>query len=85
MPSDHVCSRLELPPPPQVPNQEPPRPQQLILPDLPMAPHFGHAELMIVVVMAVSVNIVTIGTIVVTVIIVVCTVVVIVIITCIIF
>ena len=36
----------------QFPNQEPPRPQQLILPDFFMVPHFGHTELMAVVFVA---------------------------------
>ena len=50
MPSDHVCARLELPPLPHVPNQEPPRPQQLNLPDFSMIPHLEHKELIIVVI-----------------------------------
>ena len=54
MPSYHVCSRFALPALPQFPNQEPPRPQQLILPDFLMLPHLGHTELMVVV-MAVGV------------------------------
>ena len=44
-PSDHVCSRRLLTALPQFPNQEPPRPQQLVLPDLPMVPQSGHAGL----------------------------------------
>ena len=50
MPSDHVCIRLELPPLPQLPNQDPPRLQQLILPDFLMVPHLRHTELIIVVI-----------------------------------
>ena len=40
MPSNHVCSNFESPPPlpPHLPNQAPPRLQQLSLPDL-FAPH----------------------------------------------
>ena len=45
MPSRHVRS---LPAPPQFLNQEPPRPQQLILPDFAMAPHLEHKELIVV-------------------------------------
>ena len=52
IPSDHVWSSLVLPALPQVLNQEPPRPQQLIFPDLSMAPHLGHKETVIVVVSA---------------------------------
>ena len=35
---------------PQLPNQEPPRPQQLALPDFGIMPHSGQAELMAIVV-----------------------------------
>ena len=42
MPSTHVCPRFALPALPQFLNQEPPRPQQLVLPDFPMVPHLGH-------------------------------------------
>ena len=52
MPSYHVCSSLVLPAPPQLLNQEPPRPQQLLFPDFAMVPHFGHAEVMVVFVAA---------------------------------
>ena len=52
IPSYHVWSSLLLPAFPQFPNQEPPWPQQLILPDLWMVPHLWHTELMIVVVAA---------------------------------
>ena len=34
---------------PQLPNQEPPCPQQLSLPDFRMRPHFGHATILLVV------------------------------------
>ena len=47
-PSYHLCSTLLLSALPQFPNQEPPRPQQLLLPDLPMVPHLGHTETMAV-------------------------------------
>ena len=50
MPSRHVCCTFALPVPPQFPNQEPPRPQQLSLPDLSMVPHLGHTEQRVVVV-----------------------------------
>ena len=46
MPSYHVCSTCVLPAPPHVPNQEPPRPQQLILPDLRIVTHAAQTELM---------------------------------------
>ena len=36
----------------QFPNQEPPRPQQLILPDFFMMPHLRHTKLMVIVVAA---------------------------------
>ena len=52
MPSYHVWRSLKLPGLPQFLNQEPPRPQQLLLPDFPMMPHLGHTELMVVVVTA---------------------------------
>ena len=52
MPSCHVCSACALPEPPQVPNQVPPRPQQLLLPDLPMATHVAQTALMVFVVAA---------------------------------
>ena len=47
-PSYHLCPTLVLSALPQFPNQEPPRPQQLLLPDLPMMPHLGHTETMAV-------------------------------------
>ena len=47
-PSYHLCSTLLLSALPQFPNQEPPRPQQLLLPDLPMMPHLGHTGTMAV-------------------------------------
>ena len=52
MPSYHVWRSFALPALPQFLNQEPPRPQQLFLPDFAMVPHLGHAELMVVVVAA---------------------------------
>ena len=52
IPSYHVCWSFALPTLPQFLNQEPPIPQQLILPDLLMVPHLGHAETVIVVVSA---------------------------------
>ena len=52
MPSDHVCSMFELPALPQVLNHEPPRPQQLGLPDFSIMPHWEHTELMAGVVVA---------------------------------
>ena len=48
MPSCHVCWSLVFPAPPQVLNQEPPRPQQLALPDFTMVPHLGHSKPMVV-------------------------------------
>jgi len=42
MPSCHVCWNAVLPVAPQFPNQEPPRAQQLSLPDLLMVPHARH-------------------------------------------
>ena len=50
MPSCHVCSRFVFPALPQFPNQEPPRPQQLSLPDFLMMPHVRHTGLMDIVV-----------------------------------
>ena len=52
MPSYHVCSACALTAPPQVPNQEPPRPQQLLLPDLRTATHLPQTELAVFVVTA---------------------------------
>ena len=46
MPSYHAC--FELPPLPQVPNQEPPRAQQLFLPEFLIVPHLEHTEPMLV-------------------------------------
>ena len=57
MPSYHVCPKFELPALPQFRNQEPSRPQQLVLPDFSMAPHLRHTELMIVVVTAGGVDV----------------------------
>ena len=57
MPSYHVCPKFELPALPQFRNQEPSRPQQLVLPDFSMAPHLRHTELIIVVVTAGGVGI----------------------------
>ena len=54
MPSYHVWPSLELPAPPQFLNQEPPRPQQLLLPDFWMEPHLKHTDTMVV---AVSVGV----------------------------
>ena len=48
MPSYHVWRMFELPAAPQFPNQEPPAPQQLSLPDFLMLPHLAHTELMVV-------------------------------------
>ena len=48
-PSCHVCSSLEFPALTQLPNQDPPRAQQLILPDFKMVPHSEHKEVMLVV------------------------------------
>ena len=50
MPSYHVCRGCALPALPQFLNQEPPRPQQFLLPDFLMVPHLVHTELMVVVV-----------------------------------
>ena len=50
IPSYHVCCNFVLPAPPQFLNQEPPRPQQLILPDFAMVPHLLHIADAIVVV-----------------------------------
>ena len=52
IPSCHVWWSFVLPKPPHFLNQEPPRPQQLILSDFPMVPHLGHTETAIVVVTA---------------------------------
>ena len=52
MPSYHVCWNAVLPVAPQFPNQEPPRAQQLSLPDFAMVPHVRHTELMVVIVAA---------------------------------
>ena len=41
-PSDHMCSTLLLPRPPQFLNQAPPGAQQLTLPDFRNVPHIGH-------------------------------------------
>ena len=54
MPSDHVWSSFELPILPQFLNQDPPRPQQLILPDFLIVPHLEHAELIAIVAVAAS-------------------------------
>ena len=51
-PSCHVCSRFVLPAPPQLPNQEPPRAQQLRLPVFLLAPHVRHTETIAVAVVA---------------------------------
>ena len=61
MPSYHVWSDFPFPSLPHFPNQEPPWPQQLLLPVFAMFPHLRHAELVIFVVcagvhMGVSVN-----------------------------
>ena len=42
MPSDHVCSWFESTALPHFPNQDPPRLQQLLLPDFLMIPHLEH-------------------------------------------
>ena len=42
MPSLHVCSKFVSPSSPHFWNQEPPRAQQLPLPDFLFTPHFGH-------------------------------------------
>ena len=52
MPSDHVWSSFVLLYPPQLPNHEPPRPQQLFLPDLSIVPQSRHTELVVLVVAA---------------------------------
>ena len=57
IPSCHVCSSFALPAAPQFPNQEPPRPQQLIFRDFPIVPHLGHKGLIVVVVPAAAVYI----------------------------
>ena len=54
IPSYQVRSRCAaLPAPPQFLNHDPPRPQQLLRPDLPMIPHLEHTGLTIVVAAAV--------------------------------
>ena len=53
MPSYHVWSCFALPGLPQCLNQEPPRLQQLRLPNLPMVPHLGHPLIVVVVLAAV--------------------------------
>ena len=50
MPSYHVWRSFALPALPQFLNQEPPRPQQLLLPDFLMAPHVWHTGLAAVVI-----------------------------------
>ena len=50
MPSYHVWSSLALSALPQFLNQEPPRPQQLLLPDFLMVPHLRHSGLTVTVV-----------------------------------
>ena len=45
MPSAHVYSKSVSPTSPHLLNQEPPRAQQLSLPDFLAVPHLGHAEL----------------------------------------
>ena len=54
MPSYHVWSRSAFPALPQCPNQEPPRAQQLSLPDCLIVPHMEHTGLMGVVVTVAS-------------------------------
>ena len=44
-PSCHVWPAFALPALSQLPNQEPPRPQHVSLPELAMVPHLGHTEL----------------------------------------
>ena len=51
-PSTHVCSDLESPLVPQLLNQAPAGAQQLSLPDVLMAAHFGHTEVILVAVTA---------------------------------
>ena len=46
MPSPHVCSDVESPSSPHFLNQEPPRAQQLRLPDFLAVPHWGHRALL---------------------------------------
>ena len=55
IPSYHVWWSFALPELPQFLNQEPPRPQQLRLSDLPMVAHAGHAGMIVAVVSVVSV------------------------------
>ena len=58
MPSYHVRRILALTALPHFLNQEPPRPQQLALPDFSMIPHVGHADpLDVIVVVAVSIHV----------------------------
>ena len=52
MPSNHVCRSFALAAPPQFPNQEAPRPQQLLLPDFTIVPHLGHMKFIFVVIAA---------------------------------
>ena len=52
MPWDHVCLMFASRALPQFPNQEPPRAQQLLLPDFLMVPHSEHTETMVAVVSA---------------------------------
>ena len=49
IPSCHVWRSFVLPKPPHFLNQEPPRPQQLILSVFSMVPHLGHTETVIVI------------------------------------
>ena len=49
MPSPQVWSKLESPALPHFPNQEPPRAQQLRLPDFLTAPHLGHTAVLVAV------------------------------------
>ena len=55
-PSDHLWSSFVAPDAPQFPNQEPPRPQQLSLPDFLVMPHLEHTKLMILVAIGVYGN-----------------------------
>ena len=48
-PSDHLCSVLLLPNPPQFLYQAPPGAQQLTLPDFRNVPHFGHVIVLAIV------------------------------------
>ena len=49
MPSYHVCLSFVLPVAPQFPNQDPPRAQQLSLPEFLIFPHLRHEKLIVVV------------------------------------